>query len=296
MELAELYHDYKPLLFSIAYRMLGTISDAEDIVQEVFLRAGEKDMADVVNQKAYLCKMVTNSCMDLLKSAQKKREVYTGPWLPEPIVLTDNDPYAQALKDEMISYAVLLLLEKLSPIERAVFILREVFEYDYQTIAEIVERQEPACRKIFSRVKKKFPLGREYATENQKRGQEAIVGQFLSAIFEGNLQQLEALLASDVTLYSDGGGKVLAALKPVCTKKNVLRFFQYLYGQAFQDNQPPHIQLANINGQTGIIAAASDNIKTVISFHATENGIQEIYIVRNPDKLKHIQIGDTSLH
>ncbi|WP_042457068.1 RNA polymerase sigma-70 factor [Neobacillus dielmonensis] len=296
MGLAELYHEYRPLLFSIAYRMLGTISDAEDIVQDVFLRVEEKDMTDVVNQKAYLCKMVTNSCLDLLKSARKQREVYTGPWLPEPIVLLDNDPYTQALKDEMITFAVLLLLEKLTPIERAIFILREVFEYDYQTIAEIVERQEPACRKIFSRVKKKFPFNNEAEIKNRKQGQEAIVSQFLSAIFEGNLQQLETLLASDVTLYSDGGGKVLAALKPISTKKNVLRFIQYLYGQVYQDDQSSQIQIANINGQPGIIAATPDNNKTVISFHAANNQIQEIYIVRNPDKLKHIQMGDTPPH
>ena len=131
MELEKLYSQFQPLLFSIAYRMLGTVSDAEDIVHDVYLQAREKTIEHVENKKAYLCKMVTNKCIDHLKAAGHKREVYTGPWLPEPLILNDNDPTTEVMNGEAISFAILLLLEKLKPVERAVFILREVLDYDY---------------------------------------------------------------------------------------------------------------------------------------------------------------------
>jgi RNA polymerase sigma-70 factor, ECF subfamily len=289
MVLDELYQQYKPLLFSIAYQMLGSVSDAEDIVQDVFLHAGERDLAQIENKKAYLCKMVTNSCLDQLKSARKKREVYIGPWLPEPLLVAENDPYGQVVRGELVSFAALLLFEKLTPIERAVFILREVLEYDYSTIAEIVSRTEPTCRKILSRVKKKLASLEEEKIKANSDREEEIIGSFLSAIFEGNVKVLESLLSEDVTLYSDGGGKVYAAIKPIRTRAFVLRLIESLTKQLATDgDNTAQVTIANVNGQTGVVAVGVDNVKNLISFRVVNNMIQEIYVVRNPEKLKHI--------
>ncbi|MHC0035446.1 RNA polymerase sigma-70 factor [Pseudoneobacillus sp. C159] len=289
MKLEDFYDKYRPLLFSIAYRMLGTVTDAEDIVQDVFVLAGEKSWEQIDNQKAYLCKMVTNKCLDYLKSARNKRELYIGPWLPEPMLLKENDPYHEVLKNEDLSLAVLVVLEQLNPIERAVFILREVFQYDYQTIGEFIGKTDANCRKIFSRAKSKLPLTFQPEKKESNKKNEKIISDFVSAILAGNLQQLENILAQDVTLYSDGGGKVYAALKPIHTRNLVLRFITHLLAHYYQPHLPePTVSLVNINGQTGIFANDQEQIKSIISFHVNNGQIQEIYVVRNPEKLTHI--------
>ncbi|MGF9967056.1 sigma-70 family RNA polymerase sigma factor [Bacillus rhizoplanae] len=155
-ELSQLYIKYKSLLFSLAYKMTGSIADAEDIIQDVFIKLNEHEMKHTSNVKAFLCKLVTNRCLDLLKSSKKKRELYVGTWLPEPIAVIETDPLQGILVKNDISYALLVLFEQLNPIERAIFILREILEYDYGTIAEIVQKKEANCRKILSRIKKCF--------------------------------------------------------------------------------------------------------------------------------------------
>ncbi|HYK74769.1 MAG TPA: RNA polymerase sigma-70 factor [Pseudoneobacillus sp.] len=289
MRLQDLYTQYQPLLFSIAYRMLGTVTDAEDIVQDVYLLVSEKVLDNVDNPKAYLCKMVTNRSLDVLKSARKKREIYTGPWLPEPIIVEENDPYLEVMKRENISFAILILLEKLKPIERAIFILREVLDYDYSSIADILGRNEASCRKIFSRTKDKFPFLTLDDTVKADETKENTIHSFISALNGGNIQQLEKLLAQDVILFSDGGGKVYSALKPVQSKELVIRFITNLIQQFYKTTHTtPTIQLVNINGQTGLLTSDQDQIKTVICFQVDNKQIKEIYIVRNPDKLTHI--------
>ncbi|MGD6830678.1 RNA polymerase sigma-70 factor [Sutcliffiella halmapala] len=285
MDWHHLYLENRPLLFSIAYRMLGTVTDAEDILQDVFLQASGMEMEKVENKKAYFCKMVTNRCMDHLKSARVKREVYTGPWLPEPIIIQDNDPYSEVMKGEVISIAVLFLLEKLNPIERAVFILREVLDYDYAVIAEIVGRNEANCRKIFSRVKGKIPA-MNIESAHIDKGNVHIVQPLVTAIHEGNLQKLESWLANDVILYTDGGGKVTAAIKPVQSRKLVFRFIASLLEQL--SNNTISINLVNVNGESGLLITEPNNIITVISFNIENQLIKEIYMMRNPDKLHHI--------
>jgi RNA polymerase sigma-70 factor, ECF subfamily len=290
MGFAETYQQYQPLLFSIAYRMLGTVSDAEDIVQDVFVIANEQNWGQITNQKAYLCKIVTNKCIDFLKSARKRREIYIGPWLPEPIVLKENDPFHGMLKNEDLSFAVLFMLEQLNPIERAVFILREVFQYDYQTIGNFIGKTDANCRKIFSRTKDKLPLTVPLEDLEVTKNTEGIISDFVSAILTGNLEKLENMLAHDVILYSDGGGKVYAAIKPIHSRNLVLRFILHLMEQYYDPLKPePSILLANINGQIGIYATDQEHIKSIISFHVKNNQIQEIYIVRNPDKLTHVK-------
>ena len=288
MELQELYSQFQPLLFSIAYRMLGTVSDAEDIVHDVYLQAGEKTMEHVENEKAYLCKMVTNKCIDHLKSAAHKREVYTGPWLPEPLILNDNNPITEVMNGEAISFAILMLLEKLKPVERAVFILREVLDYDYSAISQILNRSESNCRKVFSRVKNKFPMIKEEVEAPNDPKIDKIIQTFVLALHQGNIQKIEELLLQDVTLYSDGGGKVYAALKPVYSKDLVVRFIRNLLSH--NDKKQTVIKIVNVNGATGLLVKGFDNVKMVICFLVKNDQIAEIYIVRNPEKLQHVYL------
>ncbi|WP_108672365.1 sigma factor-like helix-turn-helix DNA-binding protein [Peribacillus acanthi] len=189
------------------------------------------------------------------------------------------------MKGEVISIAVLFILEKLNPIERAVFILREVLEYDYTVISDIVGRNEANCRKIFSRVKTKMPTIDAEST-NLDNTKEDIVQTIVTAIHQGNLQRLENLLYQDVILYSDGGGKVIAALKPVHTKELVFRFIAHLLVQ--YTNVPTSIELVNVNGESGVLITEPNNMKTVVSFKIENEQITEIYLMRNPDKLSHI--------
>jgi RNA polymerase sigma-70 factor, ECF subfamily len=288
MELQELYSQYQPLLFSIAYRMLGTVSDAEDIVHDVYVLASEKTLEHVENQKAYLCKMVTNKCIDHLKSAVHKREVYTGPWLPEPLILNENDPVSEVINGEAISFAILLLLEKLKPIERAVFILREVLDYDYAAISQILNLSEPNCRKVFSRIKNKFPLINEELEVVLDPKKDEIIQTFVLALHQANIQKIEELLYQDVILYSDGGGKVYAALKPIYSKDLVVRFIRNLLSQNHNGEKSAFVKIVNINCQTGLLVRGADNVKTVFCFHVKNDQIADIYIVRNPDKLQHV--------
>jgi RNA polymerase sigma-70 factor, ECF subfamily len=290
MELKELYTDFQPLLFSIAYRMLGSVSDAEDIVHDVYVQVSEKTIEHVENKKAYLCKMVTNKCIDYLKSARYKREVYIGPWLPEPLILKEHDPITKVMNLETLSFAFLLLLEKLNPIERAIFILREVLGYDYKKISQIMDRSEPNCRKVFSRVKKHFPLIKEEIEEALEPKNNEVIQTFVLALYEGNIQKLEDLLNKDVTLYSDGGGKVYAAVKPIFSKDSVVRFIMKLMAQNQSADQPAIVKMVNVNGGMGLLVRGKDNIWTVISFHVKNNQITDIYIVRNPEKLKHVSL------
>lgn len=287
MEIEEVYTPYKPLLFSIAYQMVGTISEAEDIVHDVFIKATEIKENEIENKKAYLCKMVTNKCIDYLNSARKIREVYTGPWLPEPLVSKLNDGEHQVLQDEELSFALLFLLEKLNPVERAVFILREVYQYDYEMISRVVNRSEGACRKILSRIKSKLPALPDKLNVNFTANN-SIIQAFIIAMHQGDVPKIEALLREDITLYSDGGGKVFAALKPIHSMNLVLRFLMNLLKEYSGNKSSTQINLVLINGQLGVHLVESDKLETVIGFEVKDGKIEEIYIIRNPDKLKHL--------
>ncbi|MEH6891730.1 sigma-70 family RNA polymerase sigma factor [Bacillus sp. JJ864] len=186
-ELSQLYIEHKPLLFSLAYKMTGSIADAEDVIQDVFIKLNEYELKYSKNVKAFLCKLVTNRCLDLLKSSKKKRELYVGTWLPEPIAVIETDPLQEMMMKNDMSYALLVLFEQLNPIERAIFILREVLEYDYETIAEIVQKKEVNCRKILSRIKKVLPeLEKQIVVESVKEDHEQIITCFINAIQQGN--------------------------------------------------------------------------------------------------------------
>ncbi|NBI29297.1 RNA polymerase sigma-70 factor [Chengkuizengella marina] len=282
----ELFDSYRPLLFSIAYRMLGTIVDAEDIVQDTFVTASTKNLEHIENTKAYLCKMTTNRCLDVLKSARKKREVYVGPWLPEPLVMDQvyQDPSKDIIGKEYLSTAYLYMMEKLTPIERTVFILREALNLDYKEVAQITEKSESNCRKILSRTKQKMNINHDQTSFTYEENKNIVI-QFLKALSTENTQQLTQLLSEDVVLYTDGGGKVIAALNPIISRSRVLSF---LFGISKKATQHTEIRLANINGQPGFIAYENKIPVNVTTYRFENNKVKEIYTIRNPEKLTNV--------
>ncbi|KRE68832.1 RNA polymerase sigma-70 factor [Paenibacillus sp. Soil750] len=286
----QIYLSYRPLMFSLAYRMLGSVMDAEDVVQEAFLYANETNLEHVHNPKAYLCKIVTNRCIDNLRSASKKREVYVGPWLPEPLITTSANADRQILPDlaythkESLSTAYLLLLQQLSWVERAVFLLREVLQYEYDEIAEIVGKSSTNCRQIFRRAKNAISLPPERASETKQTT--AIVEQFVHALVSGNIAQLLTIVKSDAILYSDGGGKVNAATNPILGVERIAKFLSGILAKLPEDYR---FTFTTVNGQLGIVAYVNNQPNNVMTFQLEEGQIKAFYIVVNPDKLKHIE-------
>ena len=288
MDIDILYSEYKPLLFSIGYHMLGSVEDSEDLVQDTFVafhQLSKTSNEELNNIKAFLCKVMTNRCLDLLKSSRKKREVYIGPWLPEPILQLKfegihEDPAEKVILDETISYALLVLLEQLNPVERAVFLLREVFEFEYKNIAEILSKTEMNCRKIFSRVKDKIQADHQNTKTNIEEDF-LLAKRFIEAVGTGNLEVLISLLTEDVVLISDGGGKVKAAIRPISNKNHVIAF---LTGLAKKEAGSGEVKLVMINGQIGILVDGKE--PTIICFERTGDCYKRIYLVRNPDKIR----------
>ncbi|WP_310197989.1 RNA polymerase sigma-70 factor [Neobacillus niacini] len=277
------YLQYKPLLFSIGYRMLGSIVEAEDIIHEVFLKAYQMDEQVMENKKAYLCKMMTNRCLDVIKSARYKREQYVGPWNPEPLVLETSDefnPSEYVLQNEGLSIAYLRMMEHLSPDERAVLLLREVLDFSYLEIANIIEKKEENCRKIFSRAKQKIAQVENESLNYEKN--KSIIHRFIEAFQTQNTAALLELLSEHVTLYSDGGGKVKAAVRPVISGSNVLAL---LYGIVKKAPKGFYFEIKNVNGQPAIVNYVNGTLHSIISFYIGNDSIYEMYITLNPDKL-----------
>ncbi len=290
METEELYTTYKPLLFALAYRMLGSVMDAEDIVQEAFVSLEKTPLEHVHHVKAYLCKIVTNRCIDQLKSARQRRETYVGPWLPEPFITdkdtlsSGEDPVQQYEVKESLSTAYLLLLQQLSWTERAVFLLREALQFDYSEIAEIVGKSSTNCRQIFHRAKRSIS-----GNANQKVAAQgkttALVEQFITAILNGNVDKLMHVLSEDATLYTDGGGKVRAARRPIFGSERISRFFSGIVPTI-----PANFsyRLCLVNGGPGIAAYVDGDPFACLSFRFGNGTISDIYIVVNPEKLQHL--------
>lgn len=277
------YEQLKPLLFSIGYRMLGSIADAEDLLQETFLKAYQLDDEKIDNKKAYLCKIMTNRCLDVLKSSRNKRETYIGPWNPEPLLLdtsTEYDPPEAALRKEGLSIGYLRMMEHLSPNERAVLLLREVFDFSYTEIAHMVEIKEDNCRKVFSRAKLKMASVEGESLDFKKN--QSIINRFIEALQMQNMDTLLKLLSKNVTLYSDGGGKVKAAIRPISTQPNVLSL---LYGIMKMVPADFSSELNIVNGQPAVVNYSKNQIHSVVSFYIVNDIIEEIYIIMNPDKL-----------
>ncbi|MCB9076437.1 MAG: RNA polymerase sigma-70 factor [Anaerolineaceae bacterium] len=283
----EQFNPYRPLLFSIAYRMLGSQMEAEDMVQESFLRWQTVSTAEVQSVKAYLTSIITRLCIDHLRSARVQRETYVGSWLPEPLI-ADQPPGADrpVVLAESLSMAFLVLLERLTPIERAVFLLREVFDYDYPEIAAIVDKSEANCRQLVRRARQHISAHRPRfdATPEQ---QQRLTMQFMETCGRGDMSGLLNLLADDITVWSDGGGKVTAARRPIVGPERVAHFFISIIAKA-----PPGLitKAAWINDQPGIISYFNGQAVSVLIFDIAEERIQTIYAVINPDKLQKIPV------
>ncbi len=281
----QLYQLYKPLLFSLAYRMLGSVMDAEDIVHDTFLSLSQiEEKESVDNVKAYLCKMVTNRAIDKLRSAAHKRNVYVGVWLPEPLVEESDDPSMTYIMKESISTAYLLLLEQLSEVERAVFILREVFGYDYDEIASIVEKSSVNCRQIFHRARKSVLAKPKPSKLNTKQMAE-YVEQFVASLRRGDVQEMLAILKTDAIFKSDGGGKVTTASKPIYTSERIVRLFSGIIKKLPEEHS---ITFKMVNGIPGVIVNVNNHATYVLSFEFQEEKIASIYMMVNPEKLIHL--------
>ncbi len=278
---ATVFEAHRDRLFGVAYRMLGTVADAEDVVQDAFVRWAGVDAAAVNNPGGYLTTIVTRLCVDRLRAARHQREQYVGPWLPEPLLTTDQTPADDAELADSLSMAFLMLLETLSPTERAVFLLHDVFDYGYADIAETVGKSEANCRQIARRARQHVQAQR-VRFEPTAPDHARLLQQFMDACYEGNLQALVAVLADDITLYSDGGGKAIAARKPVEGAAKVANFFLSIVPKA-----PPGttVQPVQVNGQAGLAVYVDGQPDALFAFHIVEGHIQRIFSVRNPDKL-----------
>jgi len=282
---------YQPLMFSIAYRMTGSVSDAEDIVQEAFLRATKDKTKDnqASNPKAYLATITTRLAIDHLRSARVRRESYVGTWLPEPL-LTEGDgapgPAELAETSDSLSMAFLVLLESLSPPERAVFLLREVFGYGYPEIAEITGKTEAACRQVFARARRRIDEGRPRFETSRAEGDE-LTSLFLAAAQGGDMSSLIQKLAPDVLFYGDNGGLFKGAfVSPLAGRDRVAAVIRGSLTRTLQLGI--HLEAAWVNRQPGLVASDAGGLIAVMVFDVLDGQVQAIRVVANPDKLRHL--------
>ncbi|WP_409347052.1 RNA polymerase sigma-70 factor [Paenibacillus sp. MBLB4367] len=285
---ADLYVAHKPLLLSLAYRMLGSLSEAEDIVHEAFLAFDAAKNGQTENVRAYLCKIVTNRCIDRLRKTKSERQVYVGPWLPEPWVDGSRaaDPQESLEQKDTLSTAFLLLLEKLTAAERAVFVLREALDYEYGEIAGIVGKSEANCRQLLRRARMKL-AGWEEAQRPQTQMEQssALVNEFVDALSAGDAARLLRVFTADAALLSDGGGKVIAAKRPILGPQLIATF---LVGVNEKRKEPSTIELTMVNGLPGLIQRVDGSVHGVYSFAVRDGLISAVYIMRNPDKLRRL--------
>jgi RNA polymerase sigma-70 factor, ECF subfamily len=285
----ESFETYRTYLFSIAYRMLGSAMDAEDMVQETYIRYQAAKPDNIHSLKAYLTTILTRLCMDQLDLARRKREVYVGPWLPEPIrtatIAEAADPEKRVETEESISLAFMMLLEQLQPFERAVFLLREVFEYEFMEIAAMLDKSEAACRRSFSRAKAHLAAHRPRFPASTQTHQQLLNG-YIQAVQNGEMTTLMNLLTEEVTLWADGGGKVKqAALRPIKGRDAVARFSLGTKRFWPQDSRG---EMAEVNGQPAVIIHAGGRVFSVLTIEVEAEQIRAIHISVNPEKLAHV--------
>jgi RNA polymerase sigma-70 factor, ECF subfamily len=273
----ETYESLRPLAFSIAYRMLGSVSEAEDVVQEGLLRLHRADAVE--HPKAFVATVVTRLSIDELRSARARRETYVGPWLPEPVV-TDSRP-----DDESVSMALLITLEALSPVERAVFLLHDVFDYGYDEIAEIVGKTRENCRQLAVRARRHVEARRP-RFEPSREQREALAGRFFEAIREGDLDGLVELLAEDAVATGDGGGKAAARKTPLRGGAKVARFMLGLMRLAGRESYV--FDFCEINGRPGALIRQHGRVVGTLCLEVADGRVTELLSVANPDKLRHL--------
>jgi RNA polymerase sigma-70 factor (TIGR02957 family) len=288
----DIFEEHRNLLFAVAYRMLGTVADAEDVVQDAWLKWSAADRSHVIEPKGYLIRIATNLALDRLRSARVQRESYVGPWLPEPL-LTAPDVAEDVELAESVSMAMLIVLETLSPLERAVFVLREVFGFPHGEIAEALGRSEASVRQLGHRAREhvharrpRFEMG---AAERRQ-----VTERFFAAALGGDLNELMEVLAPDVTLWTDGGGKVRAALRTITGAEKVARWFASVTQRPYDGVAPEDVRLdlAEINGMPGVLIKGPDRLLGAVVVDVGSGGrARAIHLVANPDKLRPIAEG-----
>jgi RNA polymerase sigma-70 factor (TIGR02957 family) len=279
----DVFGEYRTLLFSVAYRILGTAVDAEDAVQDAWLKWSAADRSQVADPKAYLVRIVSNVALDRLRSAQVRREAYVGPWLPEPIV-TDVSTVDSL---DSVSMAMLVVLESLSPLERAVFVLKEAFGFSYGEIADAVERSETAVRQAAHRAREHVQARRPRFHADRARQRE-VTERFFAAATGGDINTLMQMLAPDVTLWTDGGGKVRQALRPVVGADKVATWFAAIGTRPYQGIEigDMTVELIELNGGVGVVFTGAGRVIATLTLDLDETGhIAAIHNVANPDKL-----------
>jgi RNA polymerase sigma-70 factor, ECF subfamily len=282
-ERLEIFHNHRRRLLSIAYRMLGSVTDAEDMLQETFIRWQQSSTVEIESPEAFLVTIISRLCINHLQSARVKREQYFGQWLPEPVLTGQaGDSYLNSDMDDSLSMAFLVLLERLTPVERAVFLLREVFDYEYAEIARILEQSQPNCRQILRRARQHLRHSRP-RFDPSPRQHEELLRRFLEASARGDMDGLLGLMSKEIVLYADGGGKATAVPNPIYGADNVVRF---LVG-ARRKLLPTDLvrQVAQINGQPGVVSFLHGRPHSVLTMEVTDGRVCNIYIVSNPDKL-----------
>jgi RNA polymerase sigma-70 factor (ECF subfamily) len=277
---AAAFDAHRSLLFSIAYRMLGSASEAEDVMQDAWLRALQDEDADVRSPRAYLTTIVTRLCIDRLRSAERTRVEYPGPWLPEPLAEPNQESAELA---SSLTTAFLVVLEQLSPTERAVFLLREVFELDFEEIAASVGKSEANTRQILTRARGRLRHSRPRFTVSRRESEE-VVKRFRHACVTGNVEELMAVLHADAELVADGGGKAAAATHPVLGADRIAKFMLG-YAARMQWSESD-FELVTINGAPGLLMRHAMSGNGTYSFDIADGRIRAIYVVRNPDKLR----------
>jgi RNA polymerase sigma-70 factor, ECF subfamily len=282
-----IFEELRPALHRLAYSLLGSLADADDVLQEAYLRWTRANRGEVNFPRAYLHSIVTHLCIDERQAARLRKQDYVGPWLPEPVVEPCGPDIGTHVETaENVSMALLLILESLSPVERAAYLLRRIFDYEYDEIAQILDRSEPTCRKLVSRAEQRVSERRPRFHPDPVEV-ERLTGAFVAACSTGDLNGLVQLLAADAVLYSDGGGKVPAALAPIYGAERIARFFLGILKKV-----PPGLEIrrVRVNGQPGLLVMIPGEVFTVLNFDVVDGRIATCFAVRNPDKLARIAI------
>ena len=282
------FEPHRPRLIGLAYRMLGSLAEAEDVVQDAFLRVRDVAEDEVADPRAYLTKTVARLCLDRLKSARARREVYVGTWLPEPLVENPSaSPDAELDLADDLSFALLLTLERLSPPERTAFLLHDVFGLEFASIASVLERSEASCRKLAERARSQVREARP-RFETTRSDEQQLLAAFLQATSTGDVAALQELLTADAVVYSDGGGKRHAALNPVFGPDRIGRFFAGVIRKS-HFVAPSAIEPRRVNGLPGCLLRYDNGDVAVAAVELRDGRVARIYIISNPDKLQHLR-------
>lgn len=283
-----IFEEQRPRLFALAYRMLGSVADAEDVLQDAFLRWRGVRAETVGNPRGFLSKIVSRLCLDKLKEARRRREIYVGPWLPEPLI--DDRGLASVAEETVagdVSFALMLALERLSPLERAAFLLHDVFDMEFAEIAGVLNRTEAACRQLASRaranVRKEKPRFDVKSTDSEK-----IADAFFVALRSGDAQALRDVLAADAVFHADGGGRVPAARNILRGADRIAKFFAG-YARKGVTSKPKWKRRLVVNGLPGELAMNADGVMQTTAVEIRAGRVAAVYVTRNPDKLRHLE-------